>query len=117
MVDRSKLGKQSKEKGKRYERKVANAFKAAGFLARRSVQYKGTATSQDVEAETPIPLNIEAKYVAKLNIRKAYQRTVEDGDPNAISVVVHGMANKIDLVTLSFSDFLKLLQKIKQEIV
>jgi len=114
VIDRKKLGKQSKEKGKRFERTVANLFKAAGFEARRSVQYKGTATSQDVEAETPIPLNVECKYVKALNIRKAYARTVLDGDPTATSIVVHAKPNEIPLCTLSFENFLMILNLLKE---
>lgn len=110
-LDRKKIGKQSKEKGKRYERHIANIFKDFGFNARRTVQYKGTGDSFDVEADTPIPLNIECKYVQKLNLRKAYTQAEQEAT-GGTTIICHGKPREVDLVTLGFKDFLDILREI-----
>lgn len=104
--DAHKTGKYSKEKGKRFERTVANKFKEYGFDARRSSQYCGINGDADVIGAPK--LHLECKAVESLNIYNAMTQSVRDAREGEIPVVVHKKSRRPILVTLGFDDFMEI---------
>jgi len=108
------MGKMSKNKGKRGEREVAKILTAAGFSARRGVQYKGTPDSPDVIAENlPIPCHFEVKRTETLSIYKAYEQAKSDSGADEMPIVCHRRNRQPWLVIFSFGDFINLLKYIE----
>lgn len=104
----SAQGRASREKGKRFEREVANFFKNYGVSARRTAQFCGkTGAAGDVEG---VPgCHIECKAVEKLNLEQAYQQSVRDAGAagkEEIPVVIHKRSRKPVMVTLALSDWI-----------
>ncbi len=101
-------GRMSRNKGKVFERTVANTLKLRGIEARRSAQFDG-AFGHDLTTE--LPINFECKAVENLNLRSAYEQAVADSTrANTLPVVIHKKNNQTVMATLSFSDFIDLLQ-------
>lgn len=100
----------SKEKGKRYEREVANYFKEQGFKdARRSVQYNGKAEEGQADIVGVPFLHVECKHNEQLNVEKALQQAIRDnGNKNKIPVVIHRKNGEKSKVTMSLDDFMKI---------
>lgn len=94
----------SREKGARFERTIANILKQRGFEARRGQQFSGANGDPDVVG---LPgCHIEAKAVEKLELYKAYEQSCRDALEGEVPVVVHKKNRKPILITMSFSDFL-----------
>ena len=95
----------SKQKGARFEREVANAFKGAGFTeARRSAQYCGnTGDAPDVMG---VPeLHIECKHYNDNEWDDQwYAQAKRDSHLMAIPVVIHKTDRKKPKVRLSALD-------------
>lgn len=112
-MDKTKIGKASREKGKRGEREVAKTFQDAGYAeARRTSQYCGrTGDASDV---TGVPgIHLEIKYVEREQVRSWYGQAVRDAaaaDKGDIPVVVHRKTHSPWLVTLGLEDFIKILK-------
>ena len=66
----------SRDKGARFERQVAEYLREKGYTARRGQQFSGSPDSPDVVSN--FPFHIEAKAVEKLNLDKAFQQAVDD---------------------------------------
>ncbi len=99
----------SKTKGKVGELELAALFKAHGYEARRSQQYKGSDHSSDITHSLP-GVHVECKRVEKLNIREALEQAKRDCGPNNRPVVFH-RPNRCDwMVTLSAEDFFVLAE-------
>ena len=99
----------SKEKGKRYERHVASLFRNEGYEARRSQQYAGINNDADVVG---VPLiHIEAKHNERLNIYDAIAQSKRDAREGEVPVVIHRKNNHNDLVTMEFSQWIKLYKE------
>ena len=64
----------SKQKGARFEREIAEHLREKGFEARRGIQFRGGEDSPDVISN--FPLHIEAKHVEKLNLANALEQKV-----------------------------------------
>lgn len=112
-TDHSKLGKRSRDKGKRGEREVAKIFQESGFHARRSVQYNGRpGTTADVVG---VPgLHLEVKLVEKERIREWYRQAKRDATASPdkeTPVVVHRKSREPWLVTMSLEDFIKIIKQ------
>lgn len=113
-MDKAKIGKASREKGKRGEREVAKIFREAGYPeARRTSQYCGkTGDASDV---TGVPgLHLEVKFVEKEAVRSWYGQAVRDAeaaDRGDVPVVIHRKTHQPWLVTLSLDDFIKILKE------
>lgn len=107
-MDRKKMGRAARNKGKNFERFCANSLKNRGFKARRGVQHNGLL---DHDLKTDIPFNFECKAVENLNINKAYKQACDDAlVDNSIPVVLHKKNNKEPLATMSMRQFIDLLQ-------
>ena len=115
-MDRAKLGKYSKEKGKRGEREVANILKSYGFNARRTAQYCGkTGDASDVVGIDGF--HVEVKFVEKLNVWNAMKQAERDADAEFVNrgtvkkpVVIYRKKNEDWHCILGIDDFVELVQ-------
>ena len=103
----------SKEKGKRFERKIASIFREEGYEARRSAQYCGnTGEAADVVG---IPnIHIECKNQNRMCLYDWVDQAVRDstaaGD-GKLPVVIHKADNKEILVTMRLDDWFQLFRE------
>ena len=105
MVDRHKLGKSARNKGKAGEREVVKILKEHGFLeARRTQQFSGKDGTADVEGIEGV--HIEVKRQEKLNIEKWHQQACEDARDDEIPIVVFRRSGQPWRVVMDLSDFL-----------
>lgn len=96
----------SREKGKRGERELAQVLREHGFDAHRGQQYKGGADSPDV---TGLPgIHIECKRVERLDLMSAYEQSFRDAAGGEIPIVAHKRNREPWFVTLALEDFLKI---------
>ena len=99
----------SRKKGKRYELHVAGLFRSEGYGARRGQQYCGSNGDADVVG---VPyLHIECKHVERLNLYDAMAQAKSDARDGEIPVVIHKKNNCNDLVTMEFSEWIKLYRE------
>ena len=101
-------GKASREKGKRFERWVANYFCEHGVSARRTAQYCGK-TGQAGDVEGVPGVHVECKAVEKLNLEQAYQQSVRDAEAvgnGEVPIVIHKRFRRQPMVTLALSDWI-----------
>ncbi len=96
----------SRQKGARGERELANILKEHGYDTRRSVQYCGANGDADVVGIDG--LHIECKRVEKLNIDNAMKQSISDSRDGEMPCVMHRKNGKKWLVTVTLEDFLKL---------
>lgn len=100
----------SRAKGARGERELANLLKEYGYDARRGVQYCGANGDADV---TGLPnIHIEVKRVEKLNIEKAMAQSSRDARDGEMPVVMHRKDRHPWLVTMSMGDFMEMYSKV-----
>lgn len=98
----------SRAKGARAERELANKLKEHGFTARRGQQFCGANGDADVVCTELADWHIECKMVAALNVDKAIDQATRDcGDKTP--VVIHRKNNRPWLVTIYLEDWLKLV--------
>ena len=104
----SMQGRASREKGKRFEREIANFFKSYGISARRTAQFCGkTGAAGDVEGLPGI--HVECKAVERLNLEAAYAQSVRDAEAaghGEIPVVIHKKSRKQAMVTMALMDWI-----------
>lgn len=99
----------SKQKGARAERELANILKEHGYDAHRTAQYCGnTGDAADVVG---LPgFHIECKHQERMELYKWYAQAVNDSKGKEdIPLVIHRQNNKPWLVSLSLEDFLKII--------
>mgnify|MGYP000170561305 CR=1 FL=1 len=105
---KSQIGRASRNKGKTFERKIANILTDRGIESRRSVQFNGMF---DYDLTSEVPINWECKAVESLNIYNAMEQSIADAKKDEyIPTVVHKKNNKAILVTLEFQNFIDILQ-------
>lgn len=96
----------SREKGKRGERELAQVLREHGYDAHRGQQYKGGADSPDV---TGLPgVHIECKRVERLDMMSSYEQSFRDAAGGEIPIVAHKRNREPWFVTLTLEDFLKI---------
>lgn len=98
----------SKAKGCRGERELANILQGYGYDTHRSAQFKGSFDSPDVYGLDGI--HIECKRVERLNIEDAMAQSIRDSEGKAIPVVCHRKNRGKWLVTVGLDDFMKLYE-------
>ena len=98
----------SREKGKRYERHVAGLFKGEGYDACRGQQYSGIGIADVVGVPG---VHIECKHVERLNLYDAVEQSKRDAEGNQLPIVIHKKNNCNDLVTMEFTDWIKLYRE------
>ena len=95
----------SRAKGAKGERELANKLKEYGYNCRRGQQFSG------LEGEDVVGLDyihIECKRVEKLNIDEALKQSKRDSKKNQIPAVFHRKNNKKWKVTMELEDWIKL---------
>ena len=102
----------SRNKGASYERHVAGLFKAEGYEARRGQQFCGINGDADVVG---IPgIHIECKARESLSHSQLYDAMAQakrDAREGEIPVVIHKKNYCADLVTMEFSEWIKLYRE------
>lgn len=95
----------SRKKGAKGERELANILKDYGYNARRGQQFSG------LEGEDVVGLDyihIEAKRVEKLNLETAMMQAKRDAKKNQMPAVFHRKNKQKWLVTMELEDWIKL---------
>lgn len=99
----------SREKGARFERALANKLREYGYDCRRGQQYCGLNGDADVVGLPGV--HIEAKAVERLNLYEAVKQSKRDAKEGEIPAVFHKRNNKEVLVTIPFTSFMELYKK------
>jgi len=100
-----KMGKLSRDKGKRGEREVVALLREYGYDARRGQQFRGTKDSPDV-IHNMYGWYVEVKLKQQLNLYDALDKADEERMKTEKSVVFHRKNSQRWLVTLDAHDFL-----------
>lgn len=96
----------SRQKGARGERELANKLKEFGIEARRGQQFSGLNGDADVVGMDGV--HIECKRVEALNVEKALQQSERDSREGEMPVVMHRRNGEQWKVTLRLEDFIRL---------
>lgn len=96
----------SRQKGARAERELANLLKDYGYDCRRGQQFSGANGDPDVVGLPEI--HIECKHVERLNIENAMEQAIRDSRENEIPTVFHRKNRKPWLVTMRLDDWMRL---------
>lgn len=103
----------SRQKGARGERELANELKKHGYECRRGQQYCGANGDADVVGLDGI--HIECKRVEKLNLYDALNQAKADARPGELPVVIH-RRNKCEWVVIQpLNDWMEVYKKWNQE--
>ena len=97
----------SKQKGARYERRVAQLLREYGYEAERGCQHSGGKDSPDVK-HNMVGIHIEAKNQERLNIWNALEQSRRDAGKDEIPIVVFTRNRAKDYVAMSFENFMEL---------
>lgn len=97
----------SKSKGARFERDLAEILRGYGYECRRGVQYSGKAGDADVIGLEDI--HIEAKHQERMMLYEWMDQAVNDASKNGRMPAVFHKKNRADiLVTMRLQDWIKL---------
>ena len=100
----------SKSKGARFERDLAEILRGYGYDCRRGVQYSGKAGDADVIGLPDI--HIEAKHQEKMMLYEWMAQAVRDASKNGRMPAVFHKKNRADiLVTMRLQDWIKLYKE------
>ena len=107
------MGKMQRDKGARFERAIASAFKDWGYNAFRTAQYEGkSGNCADVEG---VPgLHIECKHCERMQLYDWMAQAKRDNDASkhkGFPVVIHKANNKPILVSMQFDDFIQIYKE------
>lgn len=102
----------SRNKGARGERELANILKEYGYNTRRGQQFSGANGDADVVGLPGV--HIECKRVEKLNLDTAMEQARRDAREGEMPVVMHRRDRQDWKVTLSVEDFMKLYQEVEK---
>ena len=106
----SEQGKASRDKGKRFERYVANLFREYGITAKRTVQFCGK-TGQAGDVDGVPGVHVECKAVEKLNLEAAYAQSVRDAEAakkGEVPIVIHKKSRKPVMITMALDDWMEM---------
>lgn len=98
----------SRDKGARYERHIAEVLREHGYEAERGCQHSGGKDSPDVKHNMK-GIHLECKAVEHLNLWNALAQSERDAGTNEIPIVVFKRNRSKDYVALSLEDFLKIV--------
>lgn len=102
----------SRQKGARGERELANILKDYGYDTRRGQQFSGANGDADVVGLPGV--HIECKRVEKLNLDAAMEQAQRDAREGEVPAVFHRKDRQDWKVTLSLEDFMKLYQEVEK---
>ena len=98
----------SKDKGKRFERWLANYFKEQGYDTRRSAQYAGN-TGEAADVIGLPKIHIEAKHQETMHLYDWMAQAIRDSAKSGDYPTVFHKKNNADvLVTMRLDDWMKL---------
>lgn len=105
------MGKLSRDKGKRFERFVANLFRDWGYEAHRTAQYRGnTGEAGDIEGIQGI--HIECKHYKSIGrVYEWYEQALRDSraaGKGEMPTVVFKADNQPPMVMMAFEDWIQL---------
>lgn len=99
----------SRQKGAKFERKLASKLKEYGYDYRRGQQYCGANGDADVVGLPGI--HIEAKAVERLNMYDAVNQAKRDARKNELPVVIHKKNYCEMLVTMPLDVFMTIYRE------
>lgn len=102
----------SRQKGARGERELAEVLRGYGCKARRGQQFSGANGDADVVGLDGY--HIECKRVEKLNIYEAMDQSIRDAVDGEIPIVCHRRDRKYWLVTMKLEDFMEELNGLRR---
>lgn len=95
----------SKDKGARFERELAEILRGYGYECRRGVQYSGKAGDADVIGLPDI--HIEAKHQERMMLYEWMEQAISDASKNGRMPAVFHKKNRADiLVTMRLTDWI-----------
>lgn len=100
----------SRDKGARYERHIAQVLREHGYEAERGVQHQGGKDSPDVKHNMP-NIHIEAKAVEKLNLWNALAQSERDAGEDEIPIVVFKRNRSKVYAVLEFDELIEIIKK------
>ena len=103
----------SKDKGKRGERTVAEYFREHGYDAHRSAQFCGK-TGQAADVVGVNGIHLEVKFQEKMHLYDWMDQAVRDSEAEGkgnLPVVIHKQNRKDMLVTMRADDWIKLYKE------
>lgn len=101
----------SKAKGARFERQLANILKDRGYDARRTAQYCGN-TGEAADVIGLPGIHIEAKHQERMNLYEWMEQAKRDAKSTGETpVVIHKKNNAEILVTMQLEAFLDLYER------
>lgn len=104
----------SRQKGARGERMFAQLLRDYGYEAERGCQHAGGKDSPDVKCNMD-GLHWEIKFVEKLNLQDAMEQSKRDAGANEMPLVAHKRSRTEWLVTMPFTDWIKLYKAYESE--
>ena len=111
------MGKKSKinsrQKGARGEREVAQLLRQYGYQARRGQQFSGSPDSPDVVSNLE-GAHIEVKRTETFNVYKALEQANADKGEDERAVVFHKKNGEKWVVCMEAEDFLQWLDELMQ---
>lgn len=111
MIDHHKIGRSSKNKGKRGEAECVRLFRDNGYEVHRTVQYNGRSPAGAADLDGIPGLHIEVKRVERLNIQEAVDQTTRDHKPGTLRAVFHRKNNCEWLVTMPAEDWFRIFRE------
>lgn len=101
----------SRDKGARGERLWRDKCKEYGFDAERTCQNQGNPGEDgDVRVRgMPFDFNHEVKWVEKLNLRGAFQQSLDDCDEDQMPIVAHKKNGQRWLVTMDGDNWFQIM--------
>ena len=107
------MGKMQRDKGRRFELKLASVFREYGYQARRTAQYCGkTGDASDVIGLPGI--HIEAKAQEKMRLYEWMQQAIDDAKASGkecFPAVFHKKNNADILVTMRLHDWMQIYRE------
>ena len=99
----------SKVKGARGERELAQVLRGYGFDARRGQQFSGANGDPDVLGLPQI--HIECKRVERLNVQDAMDQSKRDARDGEVPAVMHRRNHCEWLVTMKLEDWIEMYKE------
>lgn len=104
----------SRQKGARAEREFAKLLREHGYEAERGCQHAGGKDSPDVKTSMA-GVHWEVKHVERLNIWDAMAQSKGDAGENEMPLVAHKKNHTEWLVTMPFTEWIKLYKAWESE--
>jgi len=106
------VSRAQREKGKRGEREVANAFKDAGIAARRTAPMQSQNGAPEADVEVALPdTHLEVKRQETIKIEAWCRQAEAEAPPGASAVVVWRRSDQPWRVTLTLADYIELRKR------